>query len=335
VLARRETLHLIRCEKARTDRSGLPFSVIRIKADFRTPAGQRQFVRLIRFCRDSLRLTDQLGCLEDGRLGLILPLTDSEGATTVANKLHQSFGRSIQTRVYTYPVLSWIENLGDERGEHSDDDSDETVDPVDHLLVRRMPVWKRALDVVGSGLGLMLLSPVLLLLTLLIKTTSPGPVLYKQRRTGLGGKPFTIYKFRSMVVDADAQKQFLFGLNEQDGPAFKIKDDPRITRIGKVMRKTSLDELPQLWNVFRGDMTLVGPRPLPCSETAACAPWHLERLAVKPGLTCTWQVKGRSKVSFDEWMRMDLHYVRSITPWHDIRLLTQTVYTLLFARNGV
>lgn len=334
VISTSEMVHAIRCEKSRTDRSQIPFSVIRFQADFGTPTGQRLFIRLLRFCQQSLRVTDQLGCLEDGALGLLLPLTDHAGAEQVKQKLLEGVGGDLTTEMYTYPAPWWIEALGDDRG-RDDDDGDYRPRPIDHLLVRRLPLWKRTLDVVGAGLGLLMASPLFLVLAILIKTTSPGPVFYRQRRSGQGGIPFTIYKFRSMVPDADARKQALYVLNEQDGPAFKMKDDPRITSIGKIMRRTSLDELPQLWNVFRGDMTLVGPRPLPCVETAACAPWHLERLAVKPGLTCIWQVHGRSRVTFDEWMRMDLQYVRSVTPAHDLRILMETVFCLLFVRNGV
>jgi lipopolysaccharide/colanic/teichoic acid biosynthesis glycosyltransferase len=150
----------------------------------------------------------------------------------------------------------------------------------------------------------------------------------------LGGRSFTIYKIRTMVPDAEAQKLKLRGHNEQDGPAFKIKDDPRVTRIGKFLRKTSIDELPQLWNVLRGDMTLVGPRPLPVTESNACEGWQRRRLDVTPGLTCIWQVKGRSRVSFAEWVRMDVAYIRRRTIWHDVSILAQTVPAVLLRRGA-
>jgi lipopolysaccharide/colanic/teichoic acid biosynthesis glycosyltransferase len=167
-----------------------------------------------------------------------------------------------------------------------------------------------------------------------IKLSSHGPILFAQRRAGLGGQPFTIYKFRTMVVDAEQRKASLKGLNEQDGPAFKMKHDPRITRIGRLLRTTSLDELPQLWNVLKGDMSLVGPRPLPCDESDAARLWHRQRLDVTPGLTCIWQIRGRNSVTFDQWMRMDMEYVRRRTLWHDLRLLLETIPAVLFSRGA-
>lgn len=157
-------------------------------------------------------------------------------------------------------------------------------------------------------------------------------MLFKQRRIGLGGIPFEILKFRTMVVDAESQKNALKHLNEQDGPAFKIKEDPRVTRIGRVLRFTCVDELPQLWNVLRGDMSLVGPRPLPCDESDACRWWHRRRLDVQPGITCTWQARGRSMVSFDEWMRLDLEYVRRRSFGFDMQVLFATFAFLLVRR---
>ncbi|HLJ91859.1 MAG TPA: sugar transferase, partial [Gemmataceae bacterium] len=144
-------------------------------------------------------------------------------------------------------------------------------------------------------------------------------------RSGRGGQPFRIYKFRTMIANAETYKSVLLPYSEQDGPAFKLQNDPRITPIGGILRRTSLDELPQLWNVLKGDMSLVGPRPLPCEETDACEGWHRRRLNVTPGLTCIWQVKGRSLVSFAEWVRMDLQYIHSRSMWQDVKLLLLTV----------
>jgi lipopolysaccharide/colanic/teichoic acid biosynthesis glycosyltransferase len=190
---------------------------------------------------------------------------------------------------------------------------------VEELMVRRLPWWKRATDIVGGAV--------------LIKRESPGPVFFKQRRAGLGGKPFIIYKLRTMVNDAEQRKAQLAALNEQDGPAFKLKDDPRTTQIGRFLRRTSLDELPQFWNVLKGDMTLVGPRPLPVPESNACTPWQRRRLCVTPGITCIWQIYGRSRVSFSEWIRMDLRYIREHSWAADLKLLLLTVPAVL-ARRG-
>jgi lipopolysaccharide/colanic/teichoic acid biosynthesis glycosyltransferase len=209
------------------------------------------------------------------------------------------------------------------------------AETIHDFLVHPMPAWKRFLDVVGAVLLLMLFSPVMALVALLVKLTSPGgPVLFSQDRAGLGGKPFKIHKFRTMVVDAEARLQHLRGLSEQDGPAFKLKNDPRVTRLGRVLRKTSLDELPQLWNVIKGEMSLVGPRPLPLEESEKCLQWQRRRLDVTPGLTCIWQVKGRSTVSFAEWIRMDVEYIRRRTILHDLSLLAMTIPAVLLRRGA-
>ncbi len=172
----------------------------------------------------------------------------------------------------------------------------------------------------------------MLLIAIGIKWTSPGPVLFKQKRTGLGGQVFEIYKFRTMSVNAEDQLCELRHANENDGPAFKMQRDPRVTGIGRFLRMTSLDELPQFWNVLSGDMSLVGPRPLPCHESAASAPWHRRRLDVTPGITCIWQVSGRSLVRFDQWMRMDIDYVQSQSLWGDIGMLFRTVWAVASRR---
>jgi lipopolysaccharide/colanic/teichoic acid biosynthesis glycosyltransferase len=205
---------------------------------------------------------------------------------------------------------------------------------VERLLVRPLPWWKRSIDIVGALTGLVMLSPIMFLAAAAIRVTSPGPIIFKQRRAGLGGQPFWIYKFRTMSVDAEARKASLRQFSEQDGPAFKIKHDPRITPVGRFLRETSLDELPQLWNVLTGDMSLVGPRPLPMDESAACDQWQRRRLDVTPGLTCIWQVRGRSRVTFAEWMRMDVNYIRRRGLLHDVRILAETIPAVLMRRGA-
>jgi lipopolysaccharide/colanic/teichoic acid biosynthesis glycosyltransferase len=208
------------------------------------------------------------------------------------------------------------------------------LDDVEELLLKPLPLWKRLLDLLGASVALLLFSPIMLVSALAVKFTSHGPVIFKQPRAGLGGKPFTMFKFRSMVADAEALKADLHALNEQDGPAFKIKNDPRVTRIGKFLRKTSLDELPQLINVLKGEMTLVGPRPLPMKESDQCHRWHRRRLDVTPGLTCVWQVSGRSEVYFDEWMRMDMQYIRRRSLLGDLSLIVRTIPAVLLRRGA-
>lgn len=199
----------------------------------------------------------------------------------------------------------------------------------DSLLLRPLPAWKRAVDVVGSATGLLLVSPVIAIAAVAVKLTSRGPAFFVQEREGLGGNHFRMLKLRTMRPDAEQLKAQLREISEQDGPAFKMKNDPRITAIGRVLRKTSVDELPQLWNVLRGDMSLVGPRPLPVDESQACEPWQRRRLMVTPGLTCTWQIYGRNVVPFDEWIRMDLAYAKDRSPWLDFKLVAKTGPTLI------
>ena len=205
---------------------------------------------------------------------------------------------------------------------------------LEDCFVEPMPRWKRALDLVGASIGLVLIAPVLTVAAIAIKLTSPGPVIFKQRRSGLGGRMFTIYKLRTMCTDAERQQSELRKHNEQDGPAFKLTNDPRVTSIGKLLRKTSIDELPQLVNVLKGDMSLVGPRPLPVQEQDGCEPWQRHRLNVTPGLTCIWQVDGRSEVTFDEWVRMDVAYMRRRSLWGDLSILVRTVPSVLLRRGA-
>jgi exopolysaccharide biosynthesis polyprenyl glycosylphosphotransferase len=170
-------------------------------------------------------------------------------------------------------------------------------------------VVKRAMDIVGSGLGLLVLSPLLIMVAVLIKLESRGPVFFPQLRVGQNGRMFRMLKFRSMVVDAEKYQRELLQANEQNGPVFKMLRDPRITRVGAFIRRYSIDELPQLWNVLRGDMAIVGPRPPILKEVQQYQPWQRRRLSVRPGLTCFWQVSGRNAIGFEEWMQLDLQYV--------------------------
>lgn len=194
--------------------------------------------------------------------------------------------------------------------------------------------FKRAIDIIGSLVGLILASPILLVVGILIKLESKGPIVFSQTRVGLNGKEFKMYKLRSMVVNAEELKKKLEAQNEMSGPMFKIKDDPRITRIGKFIRKTSIDELAQLVNVLKGDMSLVGPRPSLPKEVAEFESWMLERLEVKPGLTCYWQVMGRNNIEFKEWMMLDVKYVRERSFLLDIRLIFKTFFVLFGDKNA-
>jgi lipopolysaccharide/colanic/teichoic acid biosynthesis glycosyltransferase len=205
---------------------------------------------------------------------------------------------------------------------------------VGELLAAPLPWWKRWIDIAGAAVGIILSSPLMLIAAMSVRLSSPGPIIFSQKRSGLGGKPFQIYKFRTMVVNAEAKRKELAALSEQDGPAFKLTNDPRLTKIGRILRKTSIDELPQLFNVLKGDMSLVGPRPLPCSESEGCLPWQKHRMNITPGLTCIWQVKGRSRVGFDDWVRMDMAYMRRRTLWKDIQIIFATIPAVLLRRGA-
>jgi exopolysaccharide biosynthesis polyprenyl glycosylphosphotransferase len=187
-------------------------------------------------------------------------------------------------------------------------------------------VAKRLIDIVGSAVLLLALAPLFVIITLLIKFDSAGPILFAQERVGYNKRRFKVLKFRTMVVTAEKQQHALEQLNEVEGPVFKIKKDPRVTRIGAFLRRFSIDELPQLVNVLKGDMSLVGPRPLPVRDVERIdAQWHKRRFSIKPGITCLWQVNGRSNIGFNEWVRMDLDYIDKWSLGLDLLILIKTI----------
>jgi exopolysaccharide biosynthesis polyprenyl glycosylphosphotransferase len=198
------------------------------------------------------------------------------------------------------------------------------------------PAWylKSVLDFMMASLALLILSPLFLIAAIAIKLDSPGPVFFLQDRLGKDEKPFKMYKFRSMVPNADGLKERHRHLNEAEGALFKIKEDPRLTRVGRVIRKYSIDELPQLFNVIRGEMSLVGPRPLPVNEALMCKGWRKKRASVLPGITGVWQVLGRSDLPFDEMVKLDYLYIQNRSSWLDFKILSQTVSVVLFGRGA-
>lgn len=195
--------------------------------------------------------------------------------------------------------------------------------------VRPMPVWKRAIDVLGAGVGLVFLAPFFAVVAVVVAMESPGSPFFRQTRIGKGGKPFTCWKFRTMHRDAERMKAALLDRNEASGHIFKIKDDPRRTRVGIFLRKTSIDELPQLWNVFRGDMSLVGPRPPVPSEVASYSAAQLRRLAVEPGITGLWQVTLRGRHDFADMVALDTEYALRRSLWLDLRIFALTVVAVV------
>jgi len=203
------------------------------------------------------------------------------------------------------------------------------------MTVRCSYAAKRAIDILGSLFGMLLLSPVFVAIALAVKLTSPGPVIFSQTRVGRYGRHFRFYKFRSMRVDAEARKAELLSKNEsKDGVIFKMKDDPRITKVGRFLRRTSLDELPQLWNVFIGDMSLVGPRPPVPAEVAEYTLEDRKRLDVIPGITCLWQIKGRSEIPFNEQVRLDKEYILAPGFWKDVKILLKTIPAILGGKGA-
>jgi exopolysaccharide biosynthesis polyprenyl glycosylphosphotransferase len=202
--------------------------------------------------------------------------------------------------------------------------------------VNRPPAYaatKRAFDLIMGTLILILLIPMLPFIAIMIKLDTRGPVFYKQDRVGEDGKIFKFYKFRSMIHEADKRKDVLTELNEQDGPVFKIRSDPRITSVGRFLRRSSLDEIPQIFNVLKGDMSIVGPRPPLPEEVTSYQPWHMGRLAVKPGITCLWQISGRSRIGFNEWMRLDMEYITTRSFRTDLLIFLKTIPAVI-ARKG-
>ena len=350
------------CERMRVDRNGSVLSLLLVRLQGQLPEDVAFFARLL---EGRLRVTDTPGQLDDGRIAILLPDTGAEGAWKVAADISEVYSvgpTRPECEVLVYPHSkrphSKTPHSKSPRSKNSlngDDSSevDSLSDPEggsgqkvegsqfgqglevmdDFFFTKSLPLWKRSLDILGGSVGLLASLPLLAISAAAVKATSPGPAFFKQQREGQGGKPFTMWKLRSMHVDAEEKKQALRKFSQQDGPAFKMKEDPRTTRIGKILRMTSMDELPQFWNVLKGDMSLVGPRPLPVEESAACEGWQRRRLQVRPGMTCTWQVCERGNVSFDEWVRMDLLYAKKHSFWEDIRLLVMTLPSLLLKKG--
>jgi len=321
-------------ERMRTDRNGSPLAILMIELPAsRATAGDLEF--LGRVLSERLRITDTAGVLSARCVRVLLADTNKSGVWKVASDVCDVYPPGHDRPdcdVFVYPEDG--NGVFDETAELQEvPDATSAREEVKSLFVNCTPASKRALDIVGAIVGLSVTSPLLLAIAAAVRATSRGPALYTQEREGLGGRRFHIVKFRTMRLDADRQQATLRPFSEQDGPAFKMSRDPRTTRVGRWLRRTSLDELPQLWNVLRGDMSLVGPRPLPTCESLQCEPWQRRRLAVSPGLTCIWQVWGRNIVPFEEWMRMDLQYVRRRSLGFDLRLLVKTPPAIVLKRG--
>ena len=334
-------------ERERADRREIEFCVIVFHLT-NADAFQDAKPLIHKVLSSRLRITDDFGFLDESTLMLLLPDTPLDGARHLAEQLKEMLEESLNG--LSHEVLSYPDEPADEDNDSEGNGKAHQVDfarentngqhiskvSKPHIsFAERMPLWKRTFDISASLLGLVILSPLLAIVAILVKLNSPGSVIFSQLREGKDGKIIKIYKFRTMFSGAEAQKQQLQSLNEQDGPAFKIKEDPRLTSLGKYLRKSCIDELPQLVNVLRGDMTIVGPRPLPLNESGACKLWQRKRLDVEPGLTCFWQAKGDRYTPFDEWMRLDLEYVRKRSFWTDCKLILQTFKVVVQHRGSV
>ena len=285
--------------------------------------------------RKYLSPIDTAGLTHDGCVGVLLPGYPAEDARSMAETVIE-FCRTqdlhVQYELICYPDEPF-DKLVDNSHEHWQSENANSS-PAGVIFAVSIPVGKRLIDIGVSSIALLLTSPLILIAAFFIKTTSNGTVFYSQRRTGQSGEPFTIYKLRTMRMDADRHIADMRQMNELDGPAFKLKNDPRVLPVGKILRSLSIDELPQLWNVIIGDMSLVGPRPLPVDEASELTFWERERHDVKPGITGPWQVSGRNEISFAAWMRLDVDYARNNDLWKDCLILMRTIPAVLSGRGA-
>ncbi|MDE0104604.1 MAG: sugar transferase [Bryobacterales bacterium] len=285
-----------------------------VDCDAAGPAGARRELEplLLRDVVDEVLVSVPSERLRD--LGDVLSLCEEHGVTTrvAADFFRQRPGQLYLDRLGGIPLLTFSTAPADEA----------------QLLV------KRTFDIVVAAVCLVVFCIPLAVVALLVKATSKGPVLFRQRRCGLNGRVFTCYKFRSMVADAEARRADVEHLNQKDGPAFKVSDDPRLTSIGGFLRKYSIDEWPQFWNVLRGEMAIVGPRPAVPSEVQRYRTWQRRRLRMRPGLTCLWAIRGRDRLDFESWMQMDLEYIDRWSLLLDLKILALTVPVVLSGRNA-
>jgi lipopolysaccharide/colanic/teichoic acid biosynthesis glycosyltransferase len=338
LLSRTEFLRVVQREKRRTDRSHSALSIGVFETATAPQGASRALDGLIGDLAAVIRETDYLACIDERTVAVLLPDTGEAGLGSFLDKVALAgSSHAVDTAGATYPDAAFERLVADRLGTPR---SRQTIDNEESLPGTPYGyALKRSLDIIGALFALVVLAPVMLAVAALIRLTSPGPAIFRQQRLGQGGSPFTMYKFRSMRTDMDdkVHREFVAKLIDGKPPAqgadagsFKMKADPRITPIGRFIRKTSIDELPQFFNVLIGDMSLVGPRPPVVYEAERYKTWHRRRvLELKPGLTGIWQVEGRSRVSFDEMVRMDLRYLRQCSLRFDIGILLRTVIVVL------
>lgn len=323
------------CERERIDRRGGEFSFA--ICTFKEEIGADHIDTVSKVILNRLRISDEVGLLDPNSIGILYPDTEGDSAAFATSQIKDAcseVGLQFEFEVFVYSGQNEISE-NEFSGMKADSVEEQTEEYPTMQFFKELPLWKRSIDVIASVFALVVLSPLLLAVTIAIKIFSPGPVLFSQLREGHRGRIFTIYKFRTMRVNAELERQSLQVHSEQDGPAFKLENDPRVTKLGKFLRRSCIDELPQLINVVRGEMTLVGPRPLPISESRACQKWQRHRLDVVPGMTCIWQVEGGRHTKFDEWMQMDLRYSRIYSPQVDFKLIVRTILKVLKLKGSV
>jgi lipopolysaccharide/colanic/teichoic acid biosynthesis glycosyltransferase len=322
LLAPHDTIACIRREALLAERAAQDHSVTVFEVT--DPHIDPRPARLVVLAARSAMLDgDELGWLDATRIALSLPLTGPTAAAVTASRIAAE-GRPTDWSLYSQPAMAEAREQTDLR-----------VRPIAELLRDPLPSWKRLTDIAGALTLLVLTWPVLVLGAVLVRLSSRGPAIFRQRRAGLHGQPFVLFKFRTMVDGAEAMKQSLLRFNELKGAIFKMKNDPRVTRIGRFLRISSIDELPQLWNVLRGEMSLVGPRPPTFDEVSCYRAWHRRRLSVRPGITGLWQVSARECNDFDDRVRMDLRYIERRSLLGDLRLLSATVPAVLSRRGAM
>lgn len=342
ILPKLHFLNCLRIEKRRVDRSKAPLSIALFNFHHKTINKGDQIQEFFKSLLENTRETDIKGWVDPDVIGLILPYTDEKGVRRCVEKVaNGELDETCSVVTGTYPDHLFQKLLDKEKGSLDlfplDLDLDETI-----KSYRFQYALKRIMDIVGSLIAIVLFSPLMFITALAIKINSPGPIIFKQMRQGKKGARFPFCKFRSMHYNVDDQihreyvTNLIKGQHEKinqgvgEEPLYKMKNDSRITRVGRIIRKTSIDELPQLFNVLKGEMSLVGPRPPIPYEVEKYEPWHLRRiLEVKPGITGLWQVDGRSKTSFDDMVRLDLRYVRNWSPWLDIKILIKTIRAVI------
>ncbi len=325
---------LLNHERSRSDREGSEFSLVVLDVTGLESNG-RGIQLVARTIKAKMRSIDEFGWLDSRNIGILLPVTKNEGGRRFAHRLCDSIPTPpspIPSMVYTYPA-HWLPGSDADIGDESGGDGHPNEKAIGNVFCKRVPVWKRGIDFVGSLLLLFLLSPLFLLLVSYIKAVSPGKAFFRQQRVGYRGKLFTFMKFRTMHENnnADAHRQYWKELIKSDKPMEKLDcgRDPRIIPGGKIIRKACLDELPQLFNVLRGEMSLVGPRPCIPYEAEEYLRWHRHRFDILPGMTGLWQVSGKNKLSFEQMVRLDISYANRMSPLRDLKILLLTVPAII------